>query len=294
MSNLGNNIPMLIVIIASVLGSLTTVWAGPQQPRLPRSSSTHEQLRAAIASCAGDSGDAFDACRRAVRLGLAESGVAVPENELVYERLSRAFVAEARYDEALAMYRVAVRRFRNNADLHYGLGSLLIDRFNAAEEAWGPLREAVRRRPDFAGGLLALGNVECELEYFDEAIRHYRAVLKFLPDSPDALTGLGKALSARGDHLEAIATLEKSVRNSDAGDAAWTALGGALLAGGRAEDAVSALRRAVAINRDAHEAFCVMSQALTALGRLEDARTACRMARRATQHGVYPCACKPE
>lgn len=294
MSNLGKNIPMLVVIMASVLGSLTTVWAAPQQPGLPRSSSTHEQLRVAIASCAGDSADAFDACRRAVRLGLAETGVAVPENELVYERLAKAFVAEARYDEALAMYRTAARRFRNNADLHYGLGKLLVDRFNASEEAWGPFREAVRRRPDFAAGLLALANVECELEYYDEAIRHYRAVLNLLPDSLDALTGFGKALSAKGDHVEAIAILEKSARSSRADDAAWTALGRALLAAGRAEDAVGALQKAVAINRDAHEAFCVMSQALTALGRLEDARTACRMARRPTQHGAYPCACKPE
>ena len=281
------------LLALSVLGSVMAACMDSQRTgSVQRIPSTPEQLRVAISSCAAESEGAFEACRLAVRLGLAESGIAIPETELFYARIARAFVAETRPNEALAIYRAAVRRFPLNADLHYELGRLLVDRFDASEEAVGPFTEAVRRRPQFVEAILALALVHYELQHFDEASREYRAVLDLAPESPEALVGLGKTLGAIGD-TTAIGILERATRITPSSDAAWTALGQSLLAVGRAAEASAALQKAVAANPEAREAFCALSEALTSLGKLAEARSACTNARRPTQHRIPPCACKP-
>jgi tetratricopeptide (TPR) repeat protein len=112
--------------------------------------------------------------------------------------IAKAFAAEARFIDEVAMYRAAVRRHALNADLHFELGRLLVDQFGATEAALGPFMEAVRRRPRFPEALLALARVQYELQVFDEAVRQYRSALELLPDSPEALQGLREALAASG------------------------------------------------------------------------------------------------
>lgn len=164
---------------------------------LGQSGNTNDaRLREAIAACAGESATNIDACRDSVRLGLAESGIRIPETEAFDSRIAKAFAVEGRPEDALAMYRAAVRRHPLNADLHFELGRLLVDQFGATEEALGPFMEAVRRRPRFPEAMLALARVQYELQYFDQAARQYRATLELLPDSPEALRGLREALAA--------------------------------------------------------------------------------------------------
>jgi tetratricopeptide (TPR) repeat protein len=85
------------------------------------------------------------ACKRAIDAGVIESGMAVPETEQFYWRLGIALEGYGEYDDAIRVWREAVRRFPARADFHYRLGRLLVETFSAHEEAYGPLSEAIRR-----------------------------------------------------------------------------------------------------------------------------------------------------
>ena len=190
------------------------------------------------------------------------------------------------------MYRLAVRKYPLNAEFHYELGTVLVDRQGASEEALGPFMLAVKHRPGFPEAMLALARVQHELGYFDEAIGHYRALLEIDPSSGEALAGWGQSLAAKGDHKGAIEVLDRATRLPSAGDA-WTALARSQAALGRPDAATASLRRSVAINPESREAFCLLAQVLTTFGKAEEARAACIQARRPTEHRASECACTP-
>jgi tetratricopeptide (TPR) repeat protein len=217
----------------------------------------------------------------------------LPDSEAFYPRMAQAFLAEGQLAEAVAIYRSAVQRYPRNADFHYALGSVLVDRLGASEEALGPFMMAVKHRPRFPEAMLALARVQYELGYFDEAIGQYRAVLDVDSSSAEALAGWGQSLAAKGDHKAAIEILERATRLPSADDAVWTALARSQAALGRSDVAAASLRRSVALNPESRDAFCLLAQVLTTAGKAEEARAACTQALRPTQHPGSECACTP-
>jgi tetratricopeptide (TPR) repeat protein len=265
-----------------------------REGRKPNAVAPDRKLSAALSQCAADPlPGALDACRAAVRLGLAESGIATPRTDAFAARIASAYESEGRYQEALALYRDAVRRFPQDADLHYRLGALLLARFDAAEEAYGPLVEAVRRRPRFREALLALGGVQLDMQRYQEALMTYRALVDLAPDSPAVLLGLGRALDGSGDHWGAVEVLERATGLAPGDSWTWTALGQAQLSSGRPGQAADALTKAVNLYPKPVQAYCLLSQALDALGRTADAREACRRAQDVPAAAVTaPCNCQ--
>jgi len=255
--------------------------------------SSDAQRGAALAACAAEPKADLEACRTVVRLGVVESGARLPETEAFYTGMAQAFLAEGQTVGAVAMYRIAVRLYPFNADLHYKLGDVLVDRLGASEEALGPFMLAVKHRPRFPEAMLALARVQHELGYFDEAIEQYRALLEIDSSSAEAFAGVGQGLAAKGDHRGAIEVLGRAALLPSAGDEIWTALARSQSALGQPDAAAASLRRAVAINPESREAFCLRAQVLTTVGKAEEARAACIQARRPTEHRASECACTP-
>jgi tetratricopeptide (TPR) repeat protein len=217
----------------------------------------------------------------------------LPDNEGVYPRLAKAFLAEGQVPEAVAIYREAVSRYPLNADFHYQLGYLLVDRLDASEEALGPFMLAVKHRPRFPEARLALARVQYKLGYFDEALEQYHALVDLDSSSAEALAGWGQSLAAKGDHEAAIEILERATRLPSANDAVWTALARSQAALGRSDVAAASLRRSIALNAQSRDAFCLLAQVLTTGGKPEEARAACTQAHRPTPYGRSECACTP-
>ncbi len=190
----------------------------------------------------------------------------------------------------------------------------------AALAAVGPWREGaawlgraavLAPAPD---ALLVLGNLWQERGHPAEAPRCYRRALALAPDSAQALTGLGMALSALG-RMEAAATaarravraapeeaghalnagsvLHRAKRPEEArawfrravalqpdGAAGWTNLGTHAIEAGTFDDAVALLRRALALRAAEREALASsnLGVALMALSRHGEAVAALRAA----------------
>jgi tetratricopeptide (TPR) repeat protein len=247
-----------------------------------------------VERCATGRGDAaVEACRAAVKLGLVETGRAWPDSALFYETIGDALVLERRYEEALAGYREGVRRYRANARLHYALGRLLVERYDAYEEALGPYSEAVRWSPEFKEALSGLGDVKASLHRYSESIVSYRAALGVDPRYVPALIGLGYALTDSGDSRAAIDPLSQAVRLSLADTAALIGLGSALSINGRVPEAIEMLRRALKSSEDPWT-YCQLARALARGGQEKEAHEACERARRPHNGGNMsaPCDCR--
>jgi tetratricopeptide (TPR) repeat protein len=285
---------MRLLVVLFLLGSSVGAACTTGPSRDAATGAPDAQLDAALAACADDTKDDSEACRTAIRSGLLESGGRLPENEGFYRRLAKAFLAEGQVPEAVAIYRIAVSRYPLNADFHYQLGYLLVDRLAASEEALGPFMLAVKHRPQFPEARLALARVQYNIGFFDEALEQYRALVDLDSSSAEAMAGWGQSLAAKGDHKAAIEILERATRLPSAyEDVWWTALARSQAALGRSDVAVGSLRRSVALNPESRDAFCLLAQLLTTAGKAEEARAACTQALRPTQHRGSECACTP-
>lgn len=270
-----------------ILDACALVWAGSgllvgaqaRQPP-PKDADRAQQITERVERCARERGDAaVEACRAAVKLGVVETGQALPDSEPFYEAFGEALVLERRYQEALAAYREGTMRYRSNATLHFRLGRLLIDQYAAFEEALGPFSEAVRWNPQHKEALKGLADVHERLRRYPESIVNYRAALGIDPRYTPALTGLGQVLITSGDPQKAIEPLSHAVNLSPTDDVALTLLGWALSDAGRASEAIDTLRRALKVVEDPLT-WCQLARALRRDGQEKEAQVACERALR--------------
>lgn len=106
---------------------------------------------------------------------------------------------------------------------------------------------------------------------FEEAERHYRAVLGLLRDHPGTLHNVALLLIQTGRLDEAAATYNKIIAGSSNDAAAHAGLGQVLHAMKRDEEALAHLRRSVLLKPDFAEAHANLGNVLAALDRPQDA-----------------------
>ena len=87
-----------------------------------------------------------------------------------------------------------------------------------------------------------------------EAEEYYRAILATTPDQADALALLGVLLSGKGEHAEAISSIEKALKVDPKAALFKIHLGNALSAADRNAEAVVAMRQAIILQADLPEA----------------------------------------
>lgn len=131
-----------------------------------------------------------------------------------------------------------------------------------AEEVKALLDEAVRLRPDDSSARVALIDALLEVGDFKAALTAGRAGLAALPDNPEILDRVGRALQASGDSGQAISTYGRLVTLQPRSLDAQMRLVNAQAAGGATAAALVGARKALEMSPDyqpAQEAIIVLA-----------------------------------
>ncbi len=125
---------------------------------------------------------------------------------------ARGAVAEARYPEALQLYRLVIERLPEDAIVRYEYAQLLRD-LNVREEATKQAREAVRLDPNLPEahrllGALELAGAEKDPARLDAAIEALRQARRLAPGDTATAATLARALLTRGKPREAARVLD--------------------------------------------------------------------------------------
>ena len=120
-----------------------------------------------------------------------------------------------RYDEALTNYDKLVTFRPDDEGVALGRAELLL-RMNQVDESVEQYRKAVKRWPESALSLNALGyTLTDRTEQYKEAEKLIRKALKYDPESPAIIDSLGWVLHKLGQHEAALVELKKAYEKLD-------------------------------------------------------------------------------
>jgi Flp pilus assembly protein TadD len=156
------------------------------------------------------------------------------------------------------------------ADVHFGLGTALLD-LGRAEQAAEALRRAVEISPNDPEAHNNLANALAELGEGEAAESGYLSALALRPDYAEAHMNLGILLARSGRDSEAEGCYRTAVATDPDFLAARLQLARYLRRVGRPEQALKALREATALHPDHAEAQNDLGRCLVELGRSEEA-----------------------
>ncbi len=192
-----------------------------------------------------------------------------PNLAQLHTNLGNVLRAQSRLDEALACHRRAIELLPNSAEPHANLANVLRQKgdFQQAANAGRRALELAPRNPTVCCGLaetmLALGQI-------DEAVALARRGLALGPHAPEAHYCLGLALVAKGDLEEGVAKLRRVVELRPANAAAHLSLGRALIALGDFRGAIAHLGTAQQRDSRLYQAQFALGVALLSEGRFSD------------------------
>ncbi len=210
----------------------------------------------------GDNERALDLLTQAARLH--------PDEPLCLYHLAEVQRATGRYAEAVASYRRAPAMRLAAANLHFGLGTALLE-LGRAEEAAAELSRAVALAPDDAEARNNLGNALAECQQHDDAEAHYRTALRLHPAYADAHLNLGLALAQRGETPAAILSFRAALESDPDLDEACRQLARHMRAQGQSQDALALLHNLAGRRPDSPAAARELGHAYRDLGRYESA-----------------------
>jgi len=184
--------------------------------------------------------------------------------------LAECRLKQGRLEEAVTLYRDALRLKPHHAELHNACG-LALQKLGRHKEAASHYESAVRIRPDFAKAHSNWGLALAKQGRYEEAVARYQEALRIRPQFVMAHVNWGNALQAMGRYDEAVAHYKEALRiKPDLADA-HSNWGDALLQLGQVADAVTHFREAVRIDPDFALAHNNLGAALARQGRLRDA-----------------------
>src|SRR6202521_226253 len=177
---------------------------------------------------------------------------------------------QGRFDDAVALFRRALKVDGTSADAHQGLAFALtgLERF---EDAVRHYEKALTIRPDFAEARNNLGHALQRLGRFEAAIGQYEKALAVDPAYAEAHNNIGNALNLLGRDDAAIAHYERAIAIRPDYAAAYWNLGNAVRALGRFQEAIAHYQKALAIRPNYPEAHNAIGNVLRLLARSEDA-----------------------
>jgi tetratricopeptide (TPR) repeat protein len=128
--------------------------------------------------------------------------------------------------------------------------------------------EADPNNPDF---IRIKGNLLLETGQYEDALRHFRLGLSFLPDDGPMLIGGASCQLALNDPIAAKQTAQKAVKVMSTTPQAWLNLGKALSELGEELEAIEALKTAVSLKSDYHAARLALAQSFVTTKKYEKA-----------------------
>jgi len=128
-------------------------------------------------------------------------------------------------------------------------------------DASGAVKTLAQRYPDNPQIRLLQARIAMRMNFLDEAIAAYEALVRLAPDLAEGHLGLGLARSKKQEWEAAAEALERAVALAPDDPIAQRALGRALLEAGRKDPALKALKEAVRLDDDDPEAWFHLGRA---------------------------------
>jgi tetratricopeptide (TPR) repeat protein len=168
---------------------------GSDEPEtLARVAALHEEM--------GHADQAIAAYERAIK--------GDPENGLLYARLGALYRAQAKPDEARAMYEQAAMRIGDDPEILFELARFRLEQDGATREVLKSLEQIVNLDPDNAEAYLLLGEISLELRRRKQARRYFERAVELTSPNTD--------LGREARHKSAVAGM--SARQQ--AEASWT------------------------------------------------------------------------
>jgi tetratricopeptide (TPR) repeat protein len=114
-------------------------------------------------------------------------------------------------DSALIYLTMGLKSVGDDARGLFHLGEVQSE-LELYDEATKSLMRAIELRPEYPEAYYQLGRVYTASGKLDSAAHYYRLAVKYMPDEPSYLEGLGMALAERGNTDEAVRILEEALR----------------------------------------------------------------------------------
>ena len=151
----------------------------------------------------GDLKSAEHAYRKAIQSGQL--------NVVVLSNLGFICQAKNRVNEAISLYKQAIKINPNYANAHTNLGGLYKD-LGQLEQALASTLKSLEIKPDNPTALLNLGSIYQDLGQLDQGLTSTLKSLEIKPDNPAALTNLGSIYKDLGNLEKALPPTLKSLK----------------------------------------------------------------------------------
>jgi len=187
---------------------------------------------------------------------LWERALAVtPDNEMVREHLSDAYLDKGRVNDAILQAREAVKLLPESADAHGVLGAAL-GRTSQLDEAIAHLQTAELLNPKLARVHYNLGNVLLQRGKIDDAIANYETELRIYPTFAEGHNNLASALFRKGRPDAAFDHLKTALELNPNYPEARNNLGIALSQKGEMHEAIAQWNKTLEVQPNNLEAQC--------------------------------------
>ncbi len=198
-----------------------------------------------------------------------------PDNGIAWKALTVALQMQGK--DALAAARRAAQLLPADAEVHYNLGTALLDA-GSPVDAIGSLERALSLAPDSEPTQVALGGALQSAGRVAEAVARYRRVLAVNPGYAEVHSNLGHAFRQLGRLQESIDSCRRALAIKPELAEAHSNLGNALAALGERDEAAASYRRALILRPTLLEAHVNLSNLLMSQGRFAEAADAFRQA----------------
>jgi tetratricopeptide (TPR) repeat protein len=138
------------------------------------------------------------------------TALALHDSPVVRDALGESLRQSGSLDQAIAVFREALRLKADDVDARLHFGMALSDK-GQWDEAMDEFRNILKIRADHVEALNNLGHALQQRNRLDDAIAMYRKALQVNPGAHQAHNNLGVALARKGLHAEALAEFQKAV-----------------------------------------------------------------------------------
>lgn len=141
-----------------------------------------------------------------------------------YDYMGLSYLKLEKTEEAIKVYREAIRLYPSNADLQMSLGDIYLAE-ERQEEALKAYEAAVKLDPTNAETRYSLGQSLLTAGRLNEARQQFVQVVRLTPSSAAGYYGLGQTARLEGQYEEAVFQLNKAIRVNAGFEKAYLELG---------------------------------------------------------------------
>jgi tetratricopeptide (TPR) repeat protein len=194
----------------------------------------------------------------------------LPNTWMGYNYMGRIFCEAKMYNEALELFKEAIRLDPEIAIAHYNEG-VALQYLNRPEEAVESFKEAIKLDPEYANAHCHEGISLQNLNRWKESVESFKEAIKLDPEYANAFCGYGATLGKLGRLEEAVELFKEAIRLDPENANAHIGYGFALSNQEKLREAAELFKEAIRLDPENANAFFYYGVSLGKLGRLEEA-----------------------